>query len=247
VVDPHVHEKTGFGICICNDLSAPSLTGGPSILERGLDNLLEDFKMNLALVLRPLDVAAARSDAHFYTDLACADSNDDDVAECSPAETPPIPTSLLNHSAGAARCDVVVAGTTNDEYVLPRVPSGPCFVSDPMPQIELTMTLEQDDGSELPICTLTLVDARIAGGYNDATIPDRIEGLLRAFLTDANAQKCVVPKNSLLCESPKNLYDILREEEDACGDDADRDVRDGVGGWWFYINYAATRAHWSAP
>jgi len=152
--------------------------------------------------------------------------------------------SATNHVGDAHVCDNYIADTMPPtSEAIRNMPSDPCFVTSPVPSIELEVTLA--DGSP-PVCTLTLIDAQIVGRYDDATAPTRLDdGMVRAFLTEDNAKACVV-NQAMMCGGGQSLYQIF-DAADGCGNDADRDIRNGKAGWWFYANLTAERVEWSEP
>lgn len=243
IVDPHIYEYLTevLGNCgLCTDLT------DFGFIDAGLNTRIANYEMNFMLIMRPLDLGAARTDSSFYSQAVCEDANDDAVAECAPGEKPPQVASVRNHVGDGGTCDITEPDSTNAGYDAPRSPTDPCFASDSVRELEMAFKLAQQDGSELEVCTLRLVDGRVAGTYDHDASPNRIEGTMRAFLTDTAAQACVL-NNAVLCPDSKSMYDILSEEADACGDELDRDVRGQAEGWWFYINFVAERAEWSAP
>jgi hypothetical protein len=118
--------------------------------------------------------------------------------------------------------------------------SAPCFVSN---QSTVSVSL-----SGIPI---TLYDARIAATYVGNPSNQVVNGLLRGFVTEADADATILPMN-LAVIGGKPLSFIL-PGGDPPGPDrncrpttlSDKDVNNGVSGWWFYLNFTATRATWS--
>ena len=123
-----------------------------------------------------------------------------------------------------------VPGTTNPGYGSINMPSGPCFVSDPQ-----TIVLQLGDWS------FAFRDAQIAAQYSGTPASGLVTGLMRGFLTEADAAVTLVPASApLLGGTP--LRSLLQDGT-GCTAFSDEDTGpSGEKGWWFYFNFTALRA-----
>jgi hypothetical protein len=134
-------------------------------------------------------------------------------------------------------CLGTIEGTTRPGYTPAIVtPAAPCFTSG-------HATLQVSLGT----VTINLEDAQIAGSY---TTPAGVQnGLLRGFVSLANARLAVFPSN-LPFVGGKTLAQLLTGGDTFCpgmGSDLDTGP-DGSQGWYFYLNYtAAPVAYTPAP
>ena len=133
-----------------------------------------------------------------------------------------------SHASGL--CLGKLAGTTNAAYPLPvNQPTNQCFATSPT-TIALVV-----QGSQI-----TLRDAQIAAVYQSDPATGLSSGLIRGFLTTADAEAT----NLNVSGFNINLAGVLPGGKNACKDPApatgDRDVGPGgADGWWFYVNYTA--------
>lgn len=193
------------------------------------DGFLEQSMVNL---FRPLDQAETNTAAEIFTAARCTAPPTNDCVAGSPA----VETMATNLPDGL--CLGPVEGTTTASYV-PDVTSAmaPCFSTS---SARITLDL-----AGIP---LTLEDARIGATYVGDPATGEINGLVVGFLTEANADNTIIPSSiALLGGEPLSM--IL--PGGTPGDDrnpashSDMDTHDGVAGWWFYLNFEATRTNWS--
>jgi len=85
---------------------------------------------------------------------------------------------------------------------------------------------------------IPLSDAQFAGRFGAQPIAAVSNGLLRGFLTEAQASLIQVP----LPNPPGGvvtLANLLPGGTDNCSPRNDKDILRGESGWWFYFNYSA--------
>jgi hypothetical protein len=105
----------------------------------------------------------------------------------------------------------------------------PCFASS-----EITLTI---DLAGIP---LTLVDAQIGATFADDPATALTNGLIRGFISEAQADNTIVPV-SLPLIGGKSLSAILPGGDGNCAAVSDMDLNGDEPGWWFYFNFPAQR------
>lgn len=129
-------------------------------------------------------------------------------------------------------CLETVPGTTSGYVPAVDEPAAPCFVTSPE-----TVLLELG-GVAVP-----LADAQLGGTWTGDPIDGSAPGLLRGFLSEADADAVLLPPK--LGGAP--LSSLLPGGTGSCAPGDDRDVHDGVSGWWFYLNLTAYQVDFVAP
>lgn len=226
--DPHVFVGA-FGSCL--DVTDSGLFGVPS-LNTGIqdsiqadDNgdglldqstLIEFLPLDQALALNLMDAGSADCTAPLAT-TACGE----------------IAVSLLAGDAmlsPTTTCLAPYAGSVVHTYT-PAIVSAtaPCFASP-------ADTLVFDFGG-IPI---RLSDAQLAARFVGDPATGLEQGLLRGFLSEADADSTTIPAGfPLVSGSP--LSSLLAGGQGSCATHSDMDTHNGVAGWWFYFNFTAPR------
>lgn len=228
--DPHVFVS----LLGCNDLTdnSPffSVNGEiqTSITTDGTDS---DTFLDLSptLVFRPFSQTAPTMPVELH------------FANCT---APVGTTSCVPATGGAAamgtatnvtsgQCLGPVAGTTRPYTPAITTPTAPCFVTD-----AVTVTLNLGG---IPV---TLRNAQVSASYvgNPATL--LANGLLRGFISEADANATIIPA-SFPIVGGKPLSSLLAGGMGACPTYSDKDTNNGMSGWWFYLNFPATRVPWT--
>ncbi len=194
--------------------------------------------LNLLMIFRPLDQAAAGGNADFYQ------------GDC-PAPYPPAscgmkagfllqPQVYVNQSSGT--CLSTITGTTRASYTPAIIDStAPCSVTN-------SSTVSIDLGG----IAIQLEDARIAGRYVGNPATSIIQGLMRGFVSATQADTVILPAN-LPIVGGKPLKSLLRGATTTggfgCGSSAAADDRDDYNGtnngWYFYMNFEAAAVTWT--
>ncbi len=226
--DPHVH----VAVIGCNDLTDNSLLGfsvngelQTAIQTDGdADGLLD---LSPTLVFRPFSQTAATMPVELH------------FAEC----TAPIGSTTCTSGGGTVAmatatnmttgtCLSFLPGTVRPYTPAITSPTGPCFVTSPT-----SVTIEL---SGIPI---TLSDAQVAARYVGNPASSMTNGLLRGFISEADANATIIPA-SFPIVGGQPLSSLLAGGAGACPSFSDKDTSGGVMGWWFYLNFPATRVTW---
>lgn len=237
--DPHVYvsflgcrdvtDMALLGFSVNGELQTNIQTDGDN------DGLLD---LSPVLVFRQFTQTAGASqplELHFANCTAPMSST-----TCTPGATAPVMATATNMATGT--CLTTIAGTLYGPYT-PEVstPSGPCFVTN-----AVTVTI---DLGGIPI---TLRDARVAATYVGNPAQTMSNGLLIGFISEADANNTIIPASFPLVGG-KPLSELLPGGdppgngvncENANGH-SDKDVNNGTMGWWFYMNFPATRRPFS--
>ncbi len=203
------------------------------------DGLLD---LNVLTVFRPLVAPGVPTTTADFLIGECT------VAmECSPGPTPDIFTrAITNHPPGGPDCLGPLAGTLHAPPYTPTFSStpAPCGRSEPGP---LTLSLSGLD--------LQFSHAEIAAMYVGDPATDLASGLIRAFMTEADADATIIPA-TLPFVAGLPLSQILPGGTNNCecdhgvipgGCQSDIDVGpDGVTlGWYFYFEFRAEAVSWT--
>jgi cysteine-rich repeat protein len=234
--DPHAFATVFLS---CTDITDSAF--GNAVNEQIAKQLTTDGNMDGKLdfsptvVFRPLNQTANASTPMEiqFADCTAPIAN----TSCKPGMTAPIPLTATNQ---ASQCLGILAGTVHPYTPPVTATSPPCFVSN---QATVTVTL-----SGIPI---TLYDARIAATYVGTPANRVVNGLLRGFVTEADADATILPSNLAIVGGHALSY--ILPGGDPPGNDtncrpanqSDKDINNGVSGWWFYLNFTAPQATWS--
>lgn len=226
--DPHVVVT----ILTCSDVtdSNPffSVNGKlqDSIQLDGDGNGLLDFSPTL--VFRPFSQTAATMPLELHFANCTAPGG----ASCTTSASMVTLATATNMSSG--QCLGPVPGSVVHVYN-PRITStpAPCFVSN-------AVTVSLSIGG-IPI---TLHDAQIAAQYVGNPATSMANGLLRGFISETDANATIIPA-SFPIVGGKPLSSLLPGGTGACAGYSDKDTDNGVVGWWFYMNFPATRVMWT--
>ena len=91
---------------------------------------------------------------------------------------------------------------------------------------------------------VVLRDAQFAANYDGNPATRLIGGLIRGFMTEAQAQATMVDLGVL---GTRPLSDLLQPDACGTGDDRDYGLDGTTRGWWFYLNYTAVQVTWVGP
>jgi cysteine-rich repeat protein len=225
--DPHVWlnltcqdvtDTQFFGISV-NALIQQQIT-----LDGNNDDL---YDRSPTIVLRPLDQAAGTTSAQLYF----ADCTTHAPSACSPGSAAPLAVTATSQTTGT--CLAPIAGTTKPYSPGVTPSTAPCFSTS-------ATTVTVNIGG-IP---LTLTDARLGATYVGTPATSLTNGLLMGFISEADADATMVP---LPVIGSVSLSSLLAGGTGNCKTPttSDKDVHDGVTGWWFYLNFTATQAGWS--
>lgn len=191
-----------------------------------------NYDLSPTVVFRPLvqsDGGTSELDFHFADCPA-------DGGACEAGQT--LPTVLQQTSRTAGQCLAPYPGTTNASYMPWDADAGaPCFVSTAG---TVSLTLE---GS-----VITLQNARAGATYDSNPATQLAPGLLEGFVSEAEADGITV--TTPIGDYP--LSALLPGGTSSCATYSDMDILDGgtdggTPGWWFYLNFTATKTPWYEP
>jgi cysteine-rich repeat protein len=229
--DPHVFVQ----VLTCTDVTNSNFTGfsvngelQTQITSDGNADGLLDFSPTL--VFKPFSQAAATMplELHFASCTAPIGST-----TCTASTSTVVTGTATNMTSGT--CLSPLPNTTRAAYT-PAItsPTAPCFVSN---AITVTISL-----GGIPI---TLHDAQVAATYVGNPATSMANGLLRGFISEADADATIIPA-SFPIVGGKPLSSLLAGGAGSCktATYSDKDTNNGVSGWWFYLNFPATRVPW---
>jgi hypothetical protein len=150
---------------------------------------------------------------------------------CSGNGSTPLLTTYMSQTSGT--CLGTLAGTTRPYTPAVTVATAPCFV-----------TPDNDIQIELFGTPVVLRDASIAATWVGSSTITLDRGLLRGFLTEADANATAIPASfPLIGGLPLSTLlpggDPPGAGNTNCAAFSDLDVNDGAAGWWFYLNFSA--------
>ena len=234
--DPHVYVS----FLGCRDVTDTQLVGFSvnNELQTAIrtdddgDGLLE---LSPTIVFRAFTQAGGASHAmelHFADCTAPLAST-----SCRPGGGQVIMATATNQSSGT--CLGILPGTVRPYTPAVTQTSSPCFVSS-----AVTVTI---DLSGIPI---VLRDARLAATFVGNPAGSLTNGLLRGFISEADANATIIPSSfPLVGGQPLSSLlpggDPPGPNNTNCAAHSDVDTNNGVRGWWFYLNYPAARVPWS--
>ncbi len=150
---------------------------------------------------------------------------------CSAGSAARYPAHAASQPTGT--CLGVLAGSTSHVYT-PAIAAvnGPCFVSDAR---DLVITLAG--------VNITLKNAQVAGTYDGNPATGMTTGLLRGFISEADANATIIPL-PILGDTP--ISRLLPGGSGNCSSYSDKDTGPGgVVGWYFYLNFTAVKNGWT--
>lgn len=219
ILDPHIFLFSA--VDLTSTVDAEIQTAIDTDDDDPPNNLLD---LNVEIVFQPLDQAAATIPMAISFATCSAPLASTSCTENS--ETTVISATATNAASGT--CLEEVAGTTTtydqDTPVIP-VPS-PCFASN---EIDVTVNLGG--------VTLPLKAATISATYSGDPATGLVTGLLRGYVTEADADNVLLPDTLPLMLGGKPLSDLLRAQDR----DTDPSGAPANNGWWFYIAVEATQ------
>jgi hypothetical protein len=223
--DPHAFTR----VFICLDITSQLNTQISTALTSDGDGD-GDLDLSLVSVFRPLNQTAPSTpmDITFPDCTAPATGT-----RCTlPAGGTVVNSNANNQASGT--CLGTLPMTTRSSYGTITMPSGPCFSSD---QETITLSL-----GGVP---LTLHEARIGATYSGVPASQLINGLIRGFVTQADADATILP-STIMVVGGMRLSAILPGGMGNCQSNSDMDTAmDGTRGWYFYLNFTAVPVPYS--
>ncbi len=115
----------------------------------------------------------------------------------------------------------------------PVTVAGNCFASS-----STALVLELGDIS------LPMTDAEVAAVYDADPADNFTTGLIKGFVSEADAQNATLPQSIQDATGATVLADLLPGSPANCAGHDDRDDNNGTSGWWFYVDFKAQRVPW---
>jgi cysteine-rich repeat protein len=225
--DPHAYTTVFF---FCTDITSNLNTelNNAVTMDTDGDGLLD---LSVLSVFRPLNQSLATNPLEIvFSDCNAPMSG----TSCAPeAGTTPIPSTASNLSTGT--CLQPTPGTVRPYSPAVTNATAPCYASG-------THTLDLDLGGIM----LRLRDAQVGATYVGNPATSMVNGLLKGFVTEADANTTILPA-SLPLVGGRALSSLLPGGTGNCASHDDRDYVNGVRGWWLYFNYTANQVTWTGP
>jgi cysteine-rich repeat protein len=228
--DPHVFVS----FVVCNDVTDNQLAGFSvnSSLQTSLNNDGTDadnfLDLSPTMVFRPFSTTATTMPLELHFANCTAPAPPGRWPRTTPAAAMATATNVTTGT-----CLAPAPGTTRPYNPAIVTPTPPCFVTSP---VTVTLTL-----SGIPV---TLRDAQISARYSGNPVTSMINGLLRGFISEADANATIIPPTIPLVGG-QPLSSLLAGGNGACPSYSDKDTNNGIVGWWFYLNLPATRVPWT--
>ncbi|MDQ3033211.1 MAG: DUF4215 domain-containing protein [Myxococcota bacterium] len=225
--DPHAFTSVFFS---CLDITSNLNTQlGNAITMDGSD---PDTTLDLSIVhvFRPLDQRDGRTTPGHITFPDCTAPMSSTMCTL-PAGAMQTAADATNTAVGT--CLAALPNTTTTGWDSPNTVMGPCYVSNIG---DLTINL-----SSIPVI---LRQTSVAATYSGAPATQLISGLIRGFLTEADANATTIPGTVTLVGGMP-LSAVLPGGAGCCrgsttaGREMDT-LADGTRGWWFYLNFTAS-------
>lgn len=233
--DPHVFAPVDVGIPLCLDftddpLPIVNIAFNGSLADQITTDADGDGLLDLSslFLFRPFEPEAVAEQVDFD---AAQCTTPIETTVCSPEPTTePLETTYSGLVAGA--CLETVPGTTSAYVPAVDEPLGPCFV-----------TVAEMFAFRLGDLVVDLEDLQIAATFSGDPVTSFTSGLLRGFLSEADADAILLPPD-LPVVGGQPLSILLPGGSGSCASGDDRDTLAGVSGWWFYFNFEAVEVEY---
>lgn len=186
---------------------------------------------SFVLVFDPVNPSASTSYVLYEQALSCTAPMASTTCDGNTGGV--IPVSVTQQTGGS--CLAALTGTTRPYSPAITSSAAPCFVTSPF---SLTM---QVGGVSLP-----LTSVQIGGTFSGSPTDHLVNGLMRGFLSQADADATILPA-SLPLIGGQPLSKMLAGGTGACPSYSDKDLNGGVSGWWFYFNFPAVAVSYTGP
>jgi hypothetical protein len=222
--DPHVFAQ----VVTCSDFTDNTPFGSINAnmqaaiqTDTDADGYLD---LSYVLLFSPLDQAQTTNALHFGAAQCTAPLSGTACRTTAPG----VDVTATLVAAGA--CAEPVAGSQQHAYS-PAVTTSlaPCFGAD-------LGTASFNVGG----LAMSLHETRVGATFDAVPATQLGSGLIRGFLTEADANATVVPLSTAVFGG-KTLSSLLRGGTGNCASGSDLDVLGDTNGWWVYLNFVATR------
>ena len=92
---------------------------------------------------------------------------------------------------------------------------------------------------------LDLIDVEFGAKYPATAGAGLTEGLLRGFLTEEVADATILPASLDEMVAGKPISELMPGGTNCCAEHDDRDINNGVSGWWIYVDFVAEPVPWT--
>lgn len=215
VVCTDITDTSPFGFSVNGELQTNIQTDGDNDGYLDLSTLIEFLPLDQSQLTNLMDSGGAQCTAPIAN------------TQCGPIVNPALAGDAALSVAG--QCLTAVAGTVRPYSPAITNTSAPCFASP-------SGTLNLDLGG-IPVM---LHDARLAATFVDTPAQSLVNGLLRGFISEADANATIIPASFPLVGG-QSLSSLLPGGSSNCAAHSDIDLNAGVRGWWFYLNFTAVR------
>jgi hypothetical protein len=223
--DPHVF----MNFIGCRDVTDTQLAG--FAINGSMQTSIETdsngdgrLDLNYILVFDPLDQSGTNGPLSFLTGECSAPMAG---TSCWPGSSPPVTSTWTNSVASA--CLGSIVGTTHGYTPAITTSSAPCFSA-----LLGTVTLNL---AGIPV---TLHDTYIAATYVGNPAASLTNGLIRGFISEADANATIIP-NSMPLVGGLPFSQLLPGGTNCCATFSDKDTNAGVVGWYMYLNFTAAQ------
>jgi hypothetical protein len=219
--DPHMFVNIG----ICLDATEAGFNAG---IQSRLNNDSDkdgNLDSSYLLTFMPLNQGAA---TNFLAAGPATCSAPAESTMCGAITDPWFGTDATLMTSGT--CLTFVPGTVRPYTPAVASATGPCFTSP-------AQTFAIDIGGVV----LMLRDAQLAATFNGNPATTLSNGLVRGFLTEADANATIIPA-SYPQIGGRPLSSVLPGGTGSCAPHDDRDTHGDASGWWFYFSYTAAEA-----
>jgi len=234
--DPHLYLDVPLAGCVDFTDDALPFGLGPSFNEQLGSALAGDvdpadgvLDASYLLAFRPFLESAVGERLDLQSGACTAPES---TTACAP-DLAGVPQTVLYDGVGTGTCLEPLPGTTSGYLPAIVAPAAPGFASG-----ERTLLLGFGD------LALPLAGARVGARFADAPVDHLSDGLLLGFLAESDADQILLPADlPLVGGQPFSV--LLPGGSGNCAAGDDRDLRDGVPGWWFYFVFPARRVPFS--
>jgi hypothetical protein len=227
--DPHVHLSVPiFGCRDATDIPVLGQWAFNDELQTAIQTDADSnglLDLSLLIELMPMDQSLASNPMQFGS------------ADCSAPLASTICFSRMRVLGLEGAASLSTAGTCLSPVVGTARPYTPAIVETTAPCFVSSAGTVVLDVGGLPV---PLEDAQVAATFVGNPANHTINGLLRGFISETVADATLIPDDiPLVGGQPLSL--VLPGGTGNCAVHSDKDVRNGVSGWWFYFNFQAPR------
>jgi cysteine-rich repeat protein len=242
VRDPHIFATVPiFGCTDVTDFMLFGIDGVNPTLQTNIqtdDDMDGQLELSIANTFSPLVQTAGMSTS---SDLVFPDCTAPmSSTSCTLPAGAPHTVATASNLGGAMNCLGTIPMTTggySPAVVVSTAPAGGTCYSANAGTVTFSL-------GGIPI---TLEDARIAGEWFGTPATEIRDGLIRGFISEANANATIIPEGTTGIDSidGSSLSSLLRGGMGSCSQPSpqlgDQDTLNGMDGWYFYLNFAAAQ------